>query len=127
MAHVGLRPQSVHRLGGYRVQRDGEQLLKDALAAEEAGAFAVVVECVPGKLGAEITRRVSIPTIGIGAGPDCDGQVLVTQDLLGLSEPPRPKFVKAYVDLRSIVTDAVGRFGDDIREGRYPGPAHTHE
>jgi 3-methyl-2-oxobutanoate hydroxymethyltransferase len=127
MAHVGLRPQSVHRLGGYRVQRDGEQLLKDALAAEEAGAFAVVVECVPGKLGAEITRRVSIPTIGIGAGPDCDGQVLVTQDLLGLSESPRPKFVKAYVDLRSIVTDAVGRFRDEVREGSYPGPAHTHE
>jgi 3-methyl-2-oxobutanoate hydroxymethyltransferase len=127
MAHVGLRPQSVHRLGGYRVQRDGEQLLKDAVAAEEAGAFAMVVECVPGKLGGEITRRVSIPTIGIGAGPECDGQVLVTQDMLGLSESPRPKFVKAFVDLRAIVTEAVGRFREEVGERTYPGPAHTHE
>lgn len=122
MAHVGLRPQSVHVLGGYRVQRDEVALLADARAAEEAGAFAVVLECIPSELAAKITRAVKIPTIGIGAGADCDGQVLVVNDLLGITSGYIPKFVKAYADLKSTITDSVTRFREDVRAGRFPGP-----
>ena len=98
MAHCGLRPQSVHQLGGYKVQRDEVQLLADAEAAEAAGAFAVVLECIPAEMAAKVTARVKIPTIGIGAGAGCDGQVLVTHDLLGLTSGYVRKFVKAYAD-----------------------------
>ena len=122
MAHVGLRPQSVHQLGGYKVQRDEEQLLLDATAAENAGAFAVVLECIPEGIAAKITGRVKIPTIGIGAGLGCDGQVLVTNDLLGLTSGYVPRFVKAYADLETTITDAVTRFRDDVRRGTFPGP-----
>ncbi len=122
MAHVGLRPQSVHQLGGYKVQRDEEQLLIDAAAAENAGAFAVVLECIPADIAAKITGHVKIPTIGIGAGRGCDGQVLVTNDLLGLTSGYVPRFVKAYADLGATVTDAVTRFRDDVRRGAFPGP-----
>ena len=120
MAHVGLRPQSVHRQGGYRVQRDREQLLADAKAADQAGAFSVVLECVPIDIAREITAAVSIPTIGIGAGGDCDGQVLVLHDLLGLTTGRRPRHAKAYADLGTTITDAVARYRDEVRQGVFP-------
>jgi 3-methyl-2-oxobutanoate hydroxymethyltransferase len=122
MAHVGLRPQSVHVLGGYKVQRDEDRLLADAHAAEDAGAFAVVLECIPASLAAKITKSLKIPTIGIGAGAECDGQVLVINDLLGITSGYVPKFVKAYADVKSTINDAVTRFRDDVREGKFPGP-----
>ena len=107
MAHCGLRPQSVHQLGGYKVQRDEATLLADAKAAEAAGAFAVVLECIPAELAAKVTAAVHIPTIGIGAGAGCDGQMLVTHDLLGLTSGYVPRFVKAYADLKGMITGAV--------------------
>jgi 3-methyl-2-oxobutanoate hydroxymethyltransferase len=125
MAHCGLRPQSVHQLGGYKVQRDEEQLLKDAAAAEQAGAFAVVLECIPPAIAAKITAQLRIPTIGIGAGTPCDGQILVTNDLLGLTSGYVPRFVKAYADLQSIITRAVTEFRDDVRAGKFPTPEQT--
>ncbi len=121
MAHVGLRPQNVHQMGGYRVQRDEDQLLTDARAAEQAGAFSIVLECIPSSIAAKITSALEIPTIGIGAGPDCDGQVLVIHDLLGLTTGYVPKFVKQYADLKHLVLDAVTRFRDDVRGGEFPG------
>ena len=127
MAHCGLRPQAVHQLGGYKVQRDSEQLLADARAVEAAGAFAVVLECIPAQLAAQITRQLTIPTIGIGAGPDCDGQVLVTNDMLGLTAGHVPRFVRPYADLRSTILDAATRFRDDVREGRFPGPENSFD
>ncbi len=127
MAHVGLRPQSVHQLGGYRVQRDESALLHDALAAAEAGAFGVVLECVPSAIAKSITEKISIPTIGIGAGPDCDGQVLVLHDVLGLTCNYVPRFVKAYADLKTEITQAVRSFRDEVREGQFPGPEHGYE
>jgi 3-methyl-2-oxobutanoate hydroxymethyltransferase len=120
MAHVGLRPQSVHQMGGYRVQRDAERLHADARAAQEAGAFAVVLECIPSAIAAEITRALKIPTIGIGAGRDCDGQVLVISDLIGLTSGYVPKFVKQYADVKSIIQDAATRYRDDVQSGRFP-------
>ncbi len=125
MAHCGLRPQSVHQLGGYKVQRDEEQLLADARAAEAAGAFAVVLECIPAPLAANLTAQLTIPTIGIGAGAGCDGQILVTNDLLGLTSGYVPRFVKAYADLQTVITDAVIRFRDDVRSEKFPTPDQT--
>ena len=122
MAHCGLRPQSVHQLGGYKVQRDEAQLLADAAAAEAAGAFSVVLECIPAELAAKVTASVRIPTIGIGAGAGCDGQILVTHDLLGLTTGYVPRFVKPYADLRSTILEAATRFRDDVRGGKFPGP-----
>src|SRR5262249_22663312 len=107
MAHCGLRPQSVHQLGGYRVQRDETALVEDAQAAADAGAFAMVLECIPTMVAARITGMIKIPTIGIGAGPACDGQVLVMHDVLGLTSDYAPKFVKQYADLKTAVVDAV--------------------
>src|SRR5689334_2914556 len=107
MGHIGLTPQSVRRFGGFRVQRDEARLLEDARATEEAGAFALVVECVPAELAEKITAAVRIPTIGIGAGAGCDGQILVTYDMLGLFEELRPRFVKQYAELGPAVTRAV--------------------
>jgi len=124
MGHVGLSPQSVH-VSGYRVQRDGKRLTNDALAAQQAGAFAVVVECVSPAIASALTSAVEIPTIGIGAGGDCDGQILVTHDLLGLTSGYVPSFVRRYADLRGVVTDAVNRFSDDVRAGRFPGEEET--
>jgi 3-methyl-2-oxobutanoate hydroxymethyltransferase len=121
MAHCGLRPQSVHQLGGYRVQRDEKQLLADAKAAELAGAFAVVLECIPSEIATKVTGAIAIPTIGIGAGAGCDGQVLVLHDMLGLTAGYVPKFVKPYADLRGVITQAVTRFRDDVRSGKFPG------
>ena len=127
MAHVGLRPQSVHQLGGYRVQRDEKQLLADARAAEQAGAFSVVLECIPAGIARRITDELHIPTIGIGAGVDCDGQVLVINDLLGLNNGHVPKHVKAYANLREEALRAVTQFRDDVRQGDFPGPEQTFE
>jgi 3-methyl-2-oxobutanoate hydroxymethyltransferase len=125
MAHVGLRPQSVHQMGGYRVQRDEQQLLADARAAEQAGAFSIVLECVPAAIAAKITGALAIPTIGIGAGPDCDGQVLVVHDLLGLTSGYVPKFVRPYADLKGLIHGAVSQFRDDVRQGTFPGADET--
>lgn len=120
MGHIGLTPQSIHKFGGYKIQRHREKLLEDAKAVEEAGAFAIVLECVPEEIAKEITETLSIPTIGIGAGRYCDGQVLVIHDLLGLLGDFRPKFVKKYVDLRTIIANAVRDFIEDVRTGKFP-------
>jgi 3-methyl-2-oxobutanoate hydroxymethyltransferase len=124
MAHCGLRPQSVHQLGGYRVQRDALELLADAKAAERAGAFAIVLECISRDIGKKITAEISIPTIGIGAGADCDGQVLVLHDLLGITPGYVPKFVKQYADLRTEITRAVTQYRDEVRDGTFPAKEH---
>ena len=124
MGHVGLTPQSVRRLGGFKVQRDAGRLMDDALAVEEAGAFSLVIECVPNDVAARITEAVKIPTIGIGAGPHCDGQVLVTPDLLGLFDDIRPRFVKQYADLGREVTRAVEAYCREVREGAFPAEEH---
>ena len=126
MAHVGLKPQSVLKLGGYKIQRDAERLLADARAAESAGAFAVVLECIPRGIAQTITAELSIPTIGIGAGPDCDGQVLVTPDLVGLTGSQRPKFVKTFANLAEEVTEAVGRYITEVENGSFPGDEQSH-
>jgi 3-methyl-2-oxobutanoate hydroxymethyltransferase len=129
MGHLGLTPQSVHALGGYRVQgRDeqtAERLLADARALEEAGAFAIVLELIPGPLASQITKSLAIPTIGIGAGPACDGQVLVLHDMLGLNDRFTAKFVKRYATLAEDVREAARLFAAEVREGRYPGPEHS--
>ena len=127
MAHCGLRPQSVHTLGGYRVQRDAESLMADAMAAEQAGAFAIVLECIPRSVAKDITAKVSIPTIGIGAGADCDGQVLVLHDLLGITTGYVPKFVKPYADLKTEITRAVTEYRDEVRSGKFPAKEHGFE
>jgi 3-methyl-2-oxobutanoate hydroxymethyltransferase len=127
MAHCGLRPQNVHQLGGYKVQRDEQQLLADAHSAQDAGAFAIVLECIPSAVAARITKELSIPTIGIGAGNDCDGQVLVTNDLLGLTSGYVPRFVKAYADLAGTIRDAVTQYRDEVREGAFPGADQSYE
>ncbi|MGA2827105.1 MAG: 3-methyl-2-oxobutanoate hydroxymethyltransferase [Streptosporangiaceae bacterium] len=128
MAHLGLTPQSVYAFGGYRVQgrgEDGEQLLHDAKTLEAAGAFAVVLECVPTALAARVTEALSIPTIGIGAGPVCDAQVLVWQDMAGLS-PRTPKFVRKYADVASVLHDAVSAYAHDVVSGQFPGPEESY-
>jgi len=125
MGHIGLTPQSIHKFGGYKVQRQREKLLEDARAVEEAGAFAVVLECVPEEIAREITQSLSIPTIGIGAGRFCDGQVLVIHDLLGLLGDFRPRFVKRYVDLRSIISQAVKDFIEEVKTGAFPTEEHV--
>lgn len=129
MGHIGLTPQSIHRMGGYRIQgkeeKQREKLIRDAIAVEKAGAFSVVLEVIPLNLAREITGKLSIPTIGIGAGIECDGQVLVIHDLLGLSGDFRPKFVKRYVNLSEIITDAVKNFVDEVKNEKYPGSEHT--
>ncbi len=127
MAHYGLRPQSVHQLGGYRVERDRGKLLADAAGAEKAGAFAVLLECVPADVAAEISAAVSIPTIGIGAGAGCDGQVLVVNDLLGLTPGRPPKHVKEYADLKNLVAEAVTRYRDEVRDGTFPGAEQSFQ
>jgi len=125
MGHVGLRPQAVHQLGGYRVQRDRDQLLADALAAAEAGACGVVLECIPAAIAAEITATVPIPTIGIGAGPDCDGQVLVLHDLVGLTLDKVPCFVRPYADLKGTLGEAVAAWRRDVETRQFPSAAET--
>lgn len=131
MAHLGLTPQSVNTLSGYRVQGRGDdagqRLLDDALALQEAGAFAVVLEVVPADLAKKVTHELRIPTVGIGAGVDCDAQVLVWQDMAGLRVDGKPaKFVKQYLDLASALTDAAQSFAGEVQSGAYPGPEHTY-
>jgi 3-methyl-2-oxobutanoate hydroxymethyltransferase len=125
MAHVGLRPQSVHVLGGYKVQRDEAQLTHDAQAAQDAGAFAIVLECIQADIAARLTRSLRIPTIGIGSGADTDGQVLVINDLLGLTSGYVPRFVKPYANLRETITTAVKQHVEEVRGGQFPGPEQT--
>ena len=131
MGHLGLTPQSVHALGGYRVQgRDqaaAERLINDAKLLQSAGACAVVLELIPAHLAGRISQSLAIPTIGIGAGPHCDGQVLVLHDMLGLNEQFAPKFLKHYGQLGQSVREAVRGFADEVREGKYPGREHSFE
>jgi 3-methyl-2-oxobutanoate hydroxymethyltransferase len=130
MGHLGLTPQSVHALGGFRVQ--GKQMdaartiVDDAIALAEAGCFALVLECVPDGVARMVTDAIDIPTIGIGAGRHCDGQVLVYHDLLGLEDRKLPKFVRGYADLRTAATEAVGAFVDDVRSGTFPSSEETY-
>jgi 3-methyl-2-oxobutanoate hydroxymethyltransferase len=130
MAHLGLTPQSVHRLGGFKVQgreqAARQAILEGAVAAEAAGAFALVLECVPADLAAQVTERLAIPTIGIGAGPRCAGQVLVYHDLLGLEERIAPRFVRRYAELGRLSREGVERFAADVRAGRFPGPEESY-
>ncbi len=130
MAHLGLTPQSVHRLGGFKVQGRDEAarnfILEAAEEAEAAGAFSLVLECVPSSLAAEVTQRLSIPTIGIGAGAACTGQVLVFHDLLGMEERIAPRFVRRYAELGKLSREAIARFADDVREGRFPAPEESY-
>lgn len=125
MGHVGLTPQSVHQLGGFKVQRDADALLADVVAVQDAGAFSLVVESVPADVGAKLTAAVAIPTIGIGAGAGCDGQVLVFHDLLGLFPDFQPKFAKRYADLGSATKTAVEAYCREVRDGSFPAAEHT--
>jgi len=125
MAHVGLRPQAVHQLGGYRIQRDRDQLLADATAAAAAGACGVVLECVPAELAADITAAIQIPTIGIGAGPECDGQVLVMHDLIGLSVEHIPRFVRSYAETKGTILDAITAWRQDVESRAFPAESET--
>ncbi len=131
MGHLGLTPQSVHAMGGYRVQarteETAERLLADALQLEKAGAFSLVLEGVPSAVAGRVTGSLAVPTIGIGAGPHCDGQVLVLHDLLGLSFGKPAKFVKRYADLRGEIERAVTSFREEVEGGAYPGPEHSYE
>ena len=130
MGHVGLTPQSVNALGGYRVQGKtpdaAEQLIRDARAVEASGAFAVVLEAVPRELAARITRDLRIPTIGIGAGPDCDGQILVLHDILGLTFNQTPKFARQYANVGRVISSAVHAYCEDVRSGRFPSDAESY-
>lgn len=128
MAHIGFTPQSEHTLGGYRVQGRGaaaDRILADAHAVQDAGAFAVVMEMVPADVATQVTKELDIPTIGIGAGPGCDGQVLVWQDAFGLRTGRMATFVKQYADLHGVLLDAARAYADDVRGGTFPGPDHS--
>lgn len=125
MGHVGLTPQSVRKFGGFKVQREADAIRADAQAVVDAGAFALVLECVPASLAATITAEIPIPTIGIGAGPDCDGQVLVVQDMLGLIEGFRPRFARRYAEVGLAVRDAASQFIADVQSGGFPTEAES--
>jgi len=128
MGHIGLTPQSVNQFGGFKVQgkdlETARKLLRDAQALDKAGVFSIVLECVPSALAKEITAEVSVPTIGIGAGSDCDGQVLVINDMLGIYSGHVPKFVKKYVDLQPLIIEALKSYKKEVEEGSFPGPEH---
>ena len=129
IGHLGLTPQSIHVFGGYKLQGRGEEaaqkMLADARAIEQAGAFCLVLECIPEELAARITGSISIPTIGIGAGAQCDGQVLVLHDMLGITGKVRPRFVKQYARLEETMREAVGQYTQEVRQGRFPAPEHS--
>jgi 3-methyl-2-oxobutanoate hydroxymethyltransferase len=131
MGHVGLLPQSVHALGGFKVQGRGAaaaaRIVADARALEEAGAYAIVLEAMPPDVADEVTRTVGVPTIGIGAGVGCDGQVLVCTDLLGMSSGHEPKFAKRYAELGDAIVDAVKRYVGEVRSGAFPTAEHTYK
>jgi 3-methyl-2-oxobutanoate hydroxymethyltransferase len=128
VGHVGLTPQSVHAMGGFKVQgrtdEGAEQVMRDAIAVAEAGAYCVVLEGIPAGLAEEVTAQLTVPTIGIGAGPACDGQVLVCNDLLGMDLSFKPKFVKRYAELQHTIKDAVSQYASEVRHGDFPGPEH---
>ena len=131
MGHVGLTPQSLNKLGSYRLQAKtadaARRLVEDALMLEEAGVFAVVLEVVPREVAREVTRALRVPTVGIGAGPDCDAQILVTHDLLGLSfSRSSPRFVRQYADVRAAMNDAINRYAEDVRSGAFPSDAESY-
>ena len=130
VAHLGLTPQSVHRMGGYKVQgrtRSAvETLFEDAASLEAAGAVVIVLEGIPREVAAEVTARAGVPTIGIGAGPECDGQILVLHDLLGLSAGPRAKFVRRYVDGAAVLGEAIVRYSEDVRARSFPSDAESY-
>ena len=130
MGHIGLTPQSLHALGGFKVQgktfEAAEQLLRDARAVEAAGAFSIVLESVPRELAARITQQLRIPTIGIGAGPECDGQVLVFHDLMGLTQGPLPKFARRYANLAEVIARAASEYCEDVRSGQFPADAESY-
>jgi 3-methyl-2-oxobutanoate hydroxymethyltransferase len=130
MGHIGLTPQSLHKMGGYKVQGKDlagvEQLIKDAIALDEAGVFSIVLEGVPREVAAMITHEVSAPTIGIGAGPECDGQVLVFHDILSLTFAPKAKFVRRYADAASLISNAVLQFKADVETGTYPSDEESY-
>ena len=131
MGHIGLTPQSIHRMGGYKVQgkkeEQGEKLLADALAVQSAGAFAVVLEGMPLRLARQITDELSIPTIGIGAGLHCDGQILVIHDILGICDKYSPKFVKKYADAKSLISSAVSNYSKEVKSGEFPDEEHSFQ
>jgi 3-methyl-2-oxobutanoate hydroxymethyltransferase len=130
MAHIGFTPQAEHNLGGYRVQGRGDaaqRMVDEAVALQDAGAFAIVMEMVPSPVAAEVTKALDIPTIGIGAGPDCDAQVLVWQDMMGLRTGKAPRFVKRYADLHGTMLDAAKTYADDVATGAFPAPEHTFD
>jgi len=130
MGHLGLTPQSVHQMGGFKVQgktdAQAAQILADARSLEEAGAFSIVLEGMPSKLAVEVTTALRIPTIGIGAGPHCDGQVLVVHDMLGLTTGRVPRFVKRYANLGEQAVEAMRAFAREVADGEFPGPEHTY-
>jgi len=125
MGHVGMTPQSVHRFGGFRVQRDEAKIIEDALAVQEAGAFSVVLECIPAEIACKISDALDVPTIGIGAGAGCDGQVLVTPDLLGMFDDLKPRFAKRYMELGDVIVEAARSYCREVRDGDFPGPEHA--
>ncbi|HBR18016.1 MAG: 3-methyl-2-oxobutanoate hydroxymethyltransferase [Deltaproteobacteria bacterium RIFCSPLOWO2_12_FULL_43_16] len=129
MGHIGLTPQAIHRMGGYKVQgkekKQRKRLFDDARAVEKAGAFSVVLEGMPSDLAREITEAISLPTIGIGAGPHCDGQVLVIHDILGLYDNIKPRFIKRYANLKELISSAVNVYVEDVKKGRFPGKEHS--
>ncbi|MHA1938915.1 MAG: 3-methyl-2-oxobutanoate hydroxymethyltransferase [Candidatus Thorarchaeota archaeon] len=131
MGHIGLTPQSIYEVGGYRVQgrtaKQTKEMVKQAQALEEAGAFSIVIELVPSETAKVITETIGIPTIGIGAGPHCDGQVLVLHDMLGLFQDFKPKFVKRYANIREVIENAVKEFSTEVREGKFPDPDYSFE
>lgn len=131
MGHIGLTPQAIHQMGGYKIQGknppSAEKLIEDAKLLEEIGIFALVLECIPYELAKEITEAIDIPTMGIGAGPYCDGQVSVIHDILGLYEEIRPKFVRKYADLTSVITKAVNKYTKDVQEGKFPTLEESYE
>jgi 3-methyl-2-oxobutanoate hydroxymethyltransferase len=125
VAHIGLTPQYIHQLGGFKVQKEREKLINDAKAVEDAGAFAIVLECIPEDIAKEITENLTIPTIGIGAGAHCDGQVLVINDMLGLFDKFIPKFVKQYSNLKNQADNAIKNFIDEVKKGKFPAKEHS--
>ncbi len=131
MGHIGLTPQSIHKFGSYKLQgrapEVADQLKRDALLLEEAGVFSIVLEKIPSSLGAEITRSVNIPTIGIGAGPDCDGQILVSHDMLGIFDKFKPKFVRRYAEMAADMRRAFGAYHEDVKNGKFPADEESFE
>jgi 3-methyl-2-oxobutanoate hydroxymethyltransferase len=131
LGHIGIIKQKIVRSGAFQIQgrtaESAQQILNDVISFVNAGAFGLILECIPSRLGEIITQSVEIPTIGIGAGPSCDGQALVTQDMLGLFKELSPRFLKVYLDLQSVITAALTQFREEVEKGQFPGPEHSYE